>query len=98
GWYHSKAWRDRMAEVGIVADDHGLTQQRLPQWIAYLNQYGVSVAPLPISDASGATEAPTRSRQLAKWLCGCALARNIIRCSFELAATCNRCGQLFRQA
>lgn len=27
GWYHTKAWRDKMEEVGIIADDHGITMR-----------------------------------------------------------------------
>src|SRR5215217_32816 len=42
GWYHTKPWREKMAELGVTADDRGRTLQVLPRFELYLARYGVS--------------------------------------------------------
>jgi hypothetical protein len=41
GWYHTVAWRRKMAEIGIIADEHGYTIRREPRFIEYLAKFGV---------------------------------------------------------
>ncbi len=41
GWYHTIAWREKMAKAGIVADEHGQTLRIDPKFIAYLDRHGL---------------------------------------------------------
>lgn len=89
-WYHTNGWREKMLEVGIVADEHGHTIEVLPKFMDYLKRYGVS----DLSIGSLQRSAPSKRRQMPKWLCGCEPEKPVR--GIRLRARCLDCGQLYR--
>lgn len=111
GWYHTSAWRAKMAEVGIVADARGRTLRVAPRFLAYLHGYGVptlgdllppSLLATSAGDAEGTSPpdgqpvSPAKRRQLPKWVCGCPGGRPAR--AVALRARCLDCGQEYRSA
>ncbi len=95
GWYHTKAWREKLASIGIIADDHGHHLQVLPQFIAYLQRYGVTDGVMDAETANTVFEPPRRGRQMPKWICGCP-SGNPARAVY-LNAHCLSCNQPYHK-
>lgn len=97
GWYHSVAWREKMAEIGIVADAHGRHQRVSSRFTTYLNRYGVPTLDTllrgEVEVAIGSP--PTKRRQMPKWSCACPGGRPAR--AILINAQCLDCGQLYRQ-
>ncbi len=98
GWYHSKAWRVKMAEVGIISDDHGHTISILPSFIQYLRRYGVEdFSPRnPNNDSGSQVRVPNKRRAMPKWICGCP-SQNPVR-AVKLHAICLDCEREYTKA
>lgn len=91
GWYHSKAWREKMREIGIEADDHGHHLRILLTFLDYLRRYGVAT----VLVAASIDQIPSKRRQMPKWTCGCPTG-NPAR-AVRLHAVCQDCQQLYRK-
>jgi len=102
-WYHSKAFRDKMAEFGILTNPNG-SHAGLDYngtFVFILKQHGVSFAEFDLSGlAKGATIIPfdppvkkKGSSKLKKWTCGCQIVR-IGKKDFR--ARCLICGNDFK--
>lgn len=91
GFYHTKAWREKMEEIGIIADDHGVAQTVLRIFIDYLQLYGVP----DIQFRRSREKAPAKRRQMQKWICGCSSERPAR--AVLLNARCEDCGQKYRK-
>lgn len=85
GWYHTKAWREKMAEAGIVTDDHGHHLAVVEPFTTYVNQFADRELSLPRIPGSAIQRQPSKQRQMTKWSCGC----TIVRCATQLRARCN---------
>ena len=97
GWYHSVAWCEKMAEIGIIADDHGRHQRVALRFTDYLHRYGVPPLDTLLPDAPRGIIAtpPSKRRQMPKWICACPGGRPAR--AIALNARCLDCGQLYRQ-
>jgi len=101
-WYHSKAFRDKMAEFGILTNTNGshAGMDYNGTFVFILKQHGVSFAEFDISGlAKGNTVIPIDSApkkkgksKLKKWTCGCQIVRIGKR---EFYATCDICNNKF---
>jgi hypothetical protein len=96
GSYHTKAWREKMAEVGIIADHHGHHLQVLSSFIKYLQGYGLQYEPLPRLTASERLQLQL-PRQMPKWVCGCWPRGNPARAVY-LNAICQDCHGYYQRA
>lgn len=98
GWYHSVAWREKMAEIGIIADDHGRHHRVALRFTAYLNRYGVPQLDTLLPDVLPGTVVtpPSKRRQMPKWTCACPGGRPAR--AILINAQCMDCGQLYCQA
>ncbi len=107
GWYHSKAWRDKLEEVGIIADERGQHLEVLPRFHKYLRQLGLRAVAPDYPPGALIAARPARQRSMPKWVCRCpkptseprrrSQAGNPVRAIY-LNATCRDCGQVYRQA
>jgi predicted SprT family Zn-dependent metalloprotease len=93
GWYHTAAWRKKLAEVGIIADSRGRTVRVESRFHQYLERYGISEVRTPTVSAH---EAPAKRRQTTKWVCGC-WEEKPARAT-RLHARCLDCGRVYRRA
>lgn len=101
-WYHSKAFRDKMEEFGIIINKNGshagMDYDGL--FVFILKQHGVSFVEFDLSGlAKGNTVIPidpspkSKGRsKLKKWTCGCQVVRIGKR---EFCATCDICNNKF---
>ena len=99
-WYHSKAFRNKMAEFGILCNQNGSHAglDYKGRFVLTLKQHGISFDDLPIGKrASGIVPIDMMPRgkgksKLKKWSCGC---QNVRVGKFEFDATCDRCNNKF---
>jgi len=101
-WYHSKAFRDKMMEFGILCNNNGSHAglDYRGKFILTLKQHAVSFDGLPAcrpkSEGNVVTIDPRPIKKgfskLRKWSCGCQIVRVGKR---EFLATCNICGNKF---
>jgi hypothetical protein len=98
GWYHTAAWREKMAEIGIVADDRG-RHLRERHFFDYLKRYSVPDTQHLLPNATPvvvAAHAPKKRRQMPKWVCACP-SGNPVR-AVHLNAVCQDCRSAYRRA
>ena len=93
GRYHTKAFRDKAAEIGIPVDRNGISLGPTPggPFLRLLDRYGVHLR-LPASPVSLPAQAQPRST-ISPWTCSCTkvwVARRT-----ELEALCGKCGERF---
>lgn len=101
-WYHSKAFRDKMAEFGILTNTNGshAGMDYNGQFVFILKKHGVSFVEFDLSGLPKGNSvipidpAPKKkgSSKLKKWTCGCQIVRVGKR---EFCATCDICGNKF---
>jgi hypothetical protein len=101
-WYHSKAFRDKMAEFGILTNTNGSHSgmNYNGEFVFILKQHGVSFAEFDVSGLSKGSSvisidpAPKKKgkSKLKKWTCGCQIVRIGKR---EFCATCDICNNKF---
>ena len=95
-WYHTKAFRVKMAEIGILANEKGCHMGISDPFIHLLKQHGVSfngAKPNPMGlILIPPKKKPKGKSKLKKWSCGCQNAR-VGKADFE--ATCDICGNKF---
>ncbi len=99
-WYHSKAFRDRMAEFGILCNHNGnhAGLDYKGKFVLTLKQHAVAFDGLCMGNASaGIVPIDTKpkakgSSKLKKWSCGC---QNVRVGKSEFEATCDLCGNKF---
>ena len=101
-WYHTKAFRLKLASFGILSNEKGqhIGIDRAGDFFFHLNRHGVRFDALPegAETKDGAIKIdPDKSRgkgrsKLKKWSCGCTNVRVAVS---EFDATCNRCGNRF---
>jgi len=102
-WYHSKAFREKMLEFGIVCDEKGCHQGLLAKgkFVHILQQHAVSFDGIPDYGLAGMSEVfpinpkkkPKGKSKLKKWTCGCTNIRVAIS---DLEARCLKCGNDFQ--
>jgi hypothetical protein len=93
GWYHTVAWREKIAEIGIKTDKRGAHLNVLPRFTEYLARHGLAADSRPPLTFPG--ESPRKRRQMPKWICACA-SENPAR-AVKLYARCLECGRLYRK-
>lgn len=95
-WYHTKAFRNKMASFGIHSNTKGNHLAAEDPFVHYLRQHGVSfefhIKPGKLISLPRKELHKGRSK-LKKWTCGC---QNIRVGSTRFFATCNRCGNKFK--
>lgn len=102
-WYHSKAFRVKMAEFGILCNNNGSHAglDYKGKFVLTLIQHGVTFDDLPaFNKVTGDSIVPIDpggkkkgTSKLKKWTCGCQLVRIGKR---EFCATCDICGNKFK--
>ena len=93
GWYHTKVFRDKAAEVGIPSDRHGHSLGPTPggPFLQLLEKYGVH---LQVPTASQSQVPPKQPRStISPWACGC--TRVWAARQTTLDAICEGCGKRF---
>ncbi len=95
-WYHTKAFKDKLKEIGILTNEKGCHIAVGDPFVHLLRQHGVSfeatkrntkgmiIIPPPAK--------PKGKSKLKKWSCGCQNAR-VGKSEFH--ASCNLCGNQF---
>ena len=101
-WYHSKAFREKMLEFGILTNNNGSHAgiDYNGTFVFILKQHGVSFAEFNLSGLSKGNsmisiDPPPKTKgksKLKKWTCGCQIVRIGKR---EFCATCNICNNKF---
>jgi hypothetical protein len=101
-WYHTKTFRQKMEEFGIICDEKGchvgLVKKGLFVWT--LRQHSVSLSEIPNYNISGMSEVfpiepkkkPKGKSKLKKWSCGCTNIRVAVP---NFKAMCLRCENEF---
>ncbi len=100
-WYHSKAFRDKMMESGILCNHNGSHAglDYKGKFFLTLKQHAVSFNGLHLSSADNSiipidTKPKVKGRsKLKKWTCGC---QNVRVGKSEFKATCDLCGNRFK--
>jgi len=95
GWYHTKAFRLKLAEFGILSSEKGVHMAVGDPFVFLLRKHGVEFGTYKIS--GGLIQIPPKPKKkgkskLKKWSCGCQNAR-VGKAEFE--ATCNLCENRF---
>jgi hypothetical protein len=104
-WYHGKAFRVKMEELGIFCADNGAHIGLDPKgkFVLLLQQHGISFDEIP--DFSSAVSGGSKlvpidpkpkvkgKSKLKKWTCGCQIVRVGKR---EFSATCDICNNKFK--
>lgn len=98
GWYHTVAWRRKMEEIGIQADQRGHHLATSLRFVEYLRWYDVIDAEELVPDLPEPEPItpPRKRRQMPKWVCGCP-SGNPAR-AVMLHARCLLCGERYRRA
>ena len=101
-WYHSKAFRDKMANFGIECANNGAHIGLEPKgrFVLLLKQHGVNFEEIPgfnLKITKGMVPIDPKPKvkgrsKLAKWTCGCQIVRVGKK---EFCATCDICGNKF---
>jgi len=94
-WYHTNAFRQKMAEIGILTNPKGVHMAVGDPFVFLLRKHGVSFD--SHLDLNGFIIIPPKKKpkgksKLQKWSCGCQNVR-IGKSTFE--ATCDLCGNKF---
>ena len=102
-WYHSKAFRDKMAELGILCNNNGIHAglDYKGKFFRTLKQHAVefNVIDIIISDGRKVIPIDTGAKKkgqskLKKWTCGCT---NIWVAVQDLKAECHKCRNRFER-
>ena len=93
-WYHSKSFRNKMAEIGILTDPKGCHTAVGDPFRFLLKKHGVDVP--HIREKGGLYVLPPKVKpkgksKLKKWSCGC----TNVRVAVQLKAVCLKCGNEF---
>ena len=100
-WYHSKAFRTKMEEFGILCNDNGshVGFDGKGKFVLTLKQHAVAFTELPEMNFvkpgifAIAPEPKVKGKsKLKKWTCGCQIVRIGKR---DFRATCNICNNVF---
>ena len=95
-WYHTKAFRTKLAEIGILTDERGCHQAVGDPFRHLLRQHGVE--PEEGHETGGGLivvppkPKPKGRSKLKKWTCGCTNVRVAIA---DFQAKCLKCGNEF---
>ena len=97
-WYHTKAFRSKLTEIGILTDEKGCHMAVGDPFVHLLKRHAVEFD-IKHRNASGLIVIPPKPKskgksKLNKWSCGCQNVR-IGKKAFE--ATCDICGNKFEQ-
>lgn len=102
-WYHSKAFRNKMLEFGIICNNNGSHAgvDYKGKFVMTLIQHSVSFQELPdFKTVSGSSIIPIDPKpkkkgksKLKKWTCGC---QNVRVGKQKFSATCDLCGNRFK--
>jgi len=95
-WYHTTAFRDKLAQIGILADEKGCHQAVGDPFRHILRQHGIEPA-VGFETSSGLIVVPLKPKpkgksKLKKWSCGCTNVRVAIA---DFQARCLKCNQIF---
>lgn len=100
-WYHPKAFRNKMEEIGIATDKTGCHVYVGNPFFDLIIQHGVTP---PINELQKMCGIKPRrftikkkrgSSKLKKWSCGCTNVRVAVK---EFHAVCMKCGNMFKKA
>jgi hypothetical protein len=98
-WYHTKAFRTKLAGIGILTDEKGCHLGIGDPFAHLLRQHAVSLngekRNLKGLILIPPTKKPKGKSKLKKWSCGC---QNVRVGKSEFYATCNLCGNRFEIA
>lgn len=98
GWYHNKEWCQMATSIGIVSrPPRGQLIRLTDPFLSLCRDCGID-DPLPdFERVEGRRLHGQGSSTLKKWSCQCNPPVNVRVAVADLDATCNRCGQRFRQ-
>ena len=101
-WYHSKAFREKMAEFGILCNPNGshAAIDMKGKFVSVLTQHAVTfngLGDIQASDDAKVIQIDPKPKvkgksKLSKWTCGCQIVRVGKR---DFCATCNICNNKF---
>jgi hypothetical protein len=89
---HGKAWREKMAQIGIICDHRGHHLELQDPWVAFLHEHGVKVEDQPEELIEETRRDSSSGTCLKRWACGC--PTRIWAC-VRVTAICTRCGKRF---
>lgn len=97
GWYHTKAFREKLKECGIHTDERGCHVAIGDPFRYILIRHGVDFNHANMIQKGGLILIPPKPKKkgkskLKKWSCGC---QNVRIGKSEFHATCNLCGNEF---
>ncbi len=95
-WYHTNAFRQKLAEIGILADKKGVHMAVGDPFVHLLNRHAVEFG-TGARDSKGLIVIPPKPKpkgnsKLRKWTCGC---QNVRVGKSEFKATCDICENKF---
>jgi len=98
-WYHTKAFRTKLAEIGILTDNRGCHLAVGDPFVHLLRQHGITFESEK-RNSKGLIMIPPKPKpkgksKLKKWSCGC---QNVRIGKKEFLATCNICDNKFELA
>ena len=94
-WYHSKAFREKMAEIGILCNEKGIHLSVGGPFVSLLKKHGIEVSGEQSPDGMikfPPKDKPKGKSKLKKWSCGCTNVRVAVQ---TLEAQCLKCGNMF---
>jgi hypothetical protein len=93
--YHNRQYRQKASLYGLIVDERGHNIGVEPgPFTTLLAQYGVDLAKTRAPNEEPSLALAIRGdSKLKKWTCGC----TNVRCAMELAARCERCGNVFQE-
>lgn len=96
-WYHTKAFRDKMAKIGIMTNEKGCHMAVGDPFIHLLRQHGVEFNTNDITEGGliviTPKPKPKGRSKLKKWTCGCTNVRVAVQ---DFQANCLKCGNEFK--
>lgn len=98
-WYHTKAFRQKLAEIGILTNNRGCHTGVKDPFVYLLKRHAVEFES-DTRDAEGLIVIPPKPKpkgksKLRKWSCGC---QNVRVGKSEFKATCDICNKKFELA
>jgi hypothetical protein len=98
-WYHTKAFRQKLAEIGILTDNRGCHTVVTDPFVHLLKRHAVEFES-DTRDSKGLIVIPPKPKpkgksKLRKWSCGC---QNVRVGKSEFKATCDICNKGFELA
>lgn len=95
-WYHTKAFRTKLADIGILTDEKGCHLAAGDPFVHLLRQHGVTFEAPKLSPKGLILIPPKKKKgksKLKKWSCGC---QNVRVGKAEFHATCDLCKNHFK--